>query len=257
MKPLDRTLAWQRVARSAAVLAVATGLLALPATAEITTVEAVGVVPLRDDQPLRRPPREMAEELALASAVRQVAEDQLRNYDPERDAELLDAALGKRPLDYVSGYRTLEDRGERAALFSEDPEVDNEYVVLVEVKVEAGRLRERLGRSGLLAATQHGDRRHRVRIVLEDVETWASYRAVATLLEDLGVQSAVPVEMVRGRAVMDVQGSRSPDALMAALVRAAPPNLRLVPLGTEGDTLRLRANFLGSPASPDDASRAD
>jgi hypothetical protein len=199
----------------------------------------------------------VAEEQALASAVRQVAEDQLRNYDPDRDAELLDAALGKRPLDYVSAYRTVEDRGERAALFSEDPEVDSEYVVMVEVKVEAGLLRERLGRSGLLAATQHGERRHRVRIVLEDVETWASYRAVATLLEDLGVQSAVPVEMVRGRAVVDVQGSRSPDALMAALVRAAPPNLRLVPLGTEGDTLRLRANFLGSPASPDAALRPD
>lgn len=257
MSAPNRTLAWHRAARRAAALALAAGLLALPAAAEITTVEAVGVVPLRDDQPPRRPPREMAEEQALASAVRRVAEDQLRSYDPARDAERLDAALGKRPLDYVSAYRTLEDRGERAALFSEDPEVENEYVVLIEVKVEAGLLRERLGRSGLLAATQHGERRHRVRIVLEDVQTWASYRAVATLLEDLGVQSAVPVEMVRGRAVMDVQGSRSPDALMAALVRAAPPNLRLVPLGIDTDTVRLRANFLGSPAASDASPRTD
>ena len=71
-----------------------------------------------------------------------------------------------------------------------------------------------------------------------------------TLLEDIGVHSAVAVEMQKGRAVIEVDGQRSPDELMAALVRAAPPNLRLVPVGTDGDTLRLRARFLDTPAAP-------
>ena len=63
------------------------------------------------------------------------------------------------------------------------------------------------------------------------------------------MQSAVPVEMERGRAVLEVHGSRGPEDLMVALMGAAPPNLRLVPLGIDAETLRLRARFLGTPAA--------
>jgi hypothetical protein len=222
---------------------------ALPAAAsDVRRIESVGVVPLRPDEPPRSPPRDTAVQQALASAVRRVAQDELPDFDPDHDADALKAALGREPLDYATRFRILEDRGERPALFSDDPDVSSEYVVVVEVYVDAERVRQRLTRSGLMAGPGRDQRRQRVRLVIEDVETWASYRAVRTLLEDVGVQSAVPVEMERGRAVLDVDGSRDPEALMTALVRAAPPNLRLVPLGSDAGTLRLRARFLDSPA---------
>jgi len=240
----------------AAVLLVAT-LLAQPGAAELRTLESVGVVPLKAGAGPQGPPRDAAERHALVSAVRRVAQEELPNFDPDRDTASLDAALGDKPLDYVTRYRILEDRGERPALFSSEPGVEIEYVVVMEVEVEANRVRERLRSSGLMAAPRVGPRRHRVRLVIEDVGTWASYRAVRTLLEDLGVQSAVPVEMQRGRAVLVVHSQRSPDGLMAALVRAAPPNLRLVPLGSDAETLRLRASFLRPPAAAGDDSSSD
>ena len=66
----------------------------------------------------------------------------------------------------------------------------------------------------------------------------------------MGARSAVPVEMERGRAVLEVDGTRSPDALIAALVRAAPPNLSVVPLGVDDEGVHLRARFLGGPLRP-------
>jgi hypothetical protein len=240
--------------RVGAGLGAALALLALSAPAapaaasDVRKVEAVGVVPLRPDHPPRRPPRDSAVAQALASAVRRVAQEELPDFDPELDAASLDEALGREPLDYATRFRIVEDRGERPALFSDDPEVEREYVVLVEVSVDAERVRQKLTRSGLMAGPSRTARRQRVQLVIEDVETWASYRAVRTLLEDVGVQSAVPVEMERGRAVLEVDGSRGPEELMTALVRAAPPNLRLVLLGSDAGTLRLRARFLDSPA---------
>jgi len=125
------------------------------------------------------------------------------------------------------------------------------------VHVDADRVRQRLVRSGLVRGASGDTRRRSVRVVIEDVGTWASYRSVRTLLDDVGVQSAVPFEMERGRAVLQVRGSRGPEDLMAALMRAAPPNLRLVQLGSDADTLRLRARFLGTPAAGSSAARAD
>jgi hypothetical protein len=52
-----------------------------------------------------------------------------------------------------------------------------------------------------------------------------------------------------------VDGTRSPDALIAALVRAAPPNLSVVPLGVDDEGVHLRARFLGGAASTDLGAR--
>jgi hypothetical protein len=74
--------------------------------------------------------------------------------------------------------------------------------------------------------------------------------AVRTLLEELGLRSVLPAEMERGRAVLEVDGDRSPDQLMNGLLEAAPSNLRLVPLSIDATTLTLRVRFLGAPAAP-------
>ena len=99
-----------------------------------------------------------------------------------------------------------------------------EYVVVVEATVDAGRVRERLARAGLLVAPAGEVRRYHVRLEAEGLEDYAAYRALReTLLEGVGVRSALPVELERGRAVLDVDGELAGDALLAALVRAAPP----------------------------------
>jgi len=228
-------------------------MLALPAGAEVRRVEALGAVPLGADSSPSGPPKDAALRRALHDAVWRVALDQLPGFDPTDEAsqDALADALGQEPLDYASRFRVVEDRGERPALFSDEPGVESEYVVLVEVYVETSRVRERLAAAGLLSRPSGDTRRYRVRVVLDEVGSYGAYQAVRTLLQEMGARSAVPVELERGRAVLDVVGSRPPDALVAALVRAAPPNLSVVPLGIDEQGVHLRARFLGGPASSD------
>jgi hypothetical protein len=233
--------------RGAGVLALALGLgLALPAGAEVRAVEAVGAVPLDAAAPPVTPPRDAALHKALTDAVWRVALDELPDFDAPTQEEALAAALGDEPLDFATRFRILEDRGERPALFSEDPEVEKEYVVVAEVHVDTERVRERLAGAGLLLVPSGEGRRVRVRVVIEDVESYASYMAVRTLLEELGVRSALPLEMQPGRVVLDVDGHRTPEELLGDLLRAAPSNLSLEPLGSDAESLRLRARFLGA-----------
>lgn len=218
--------------------------------AEVRPVEAVGAVPLRADAPSRVPPRDAALQRALQDAVHRVALDELPDFDPETGEEALAVALGKDPSEFATRYRIREDRGERPALFTDDPEVESEYVVVVEVHVDVDRVRERLAEAGLLLMPSGDSRRYRVRVVIEQVESYAAYMAVRTLLEELGLRSVLPAEMERGRAVLEVDGDRSPDQLMSGLLDAAPSNLRLVPLSIDATTLTLRVRFLGAPAAP-------
>ncbi len=250
---------WKRGRRALARLGgvvLLLGLLAglvLPVAAEVRTVEALGALPLDPNAPPKGPPRDAALRLALHDAVWRVALDELEGFDPEDEAwqEALAEALGKQPLDFATRFRVIEDRGERPALFSDYPGVETEYVVLVKVHVDSDRVRERLRAAGLLSLPSGDGRRYRVRVVLEDVGSYGAYQAVRTLLEEMGVRSAVPVEMERGRAVLEVDGTLSPDSLITALIRAAPPNLSLIPVGLDEDGIHLRARFVGSAAAPD------
>jgi len=232
---------------------------ARPAAAEVRSIEALGAAPVNPDAPSAEPLRDAALRRALHEAVRRVALEQLVGFDTADEAaqEALTSALGKEPLDYATRFRVVEDRGERPALFSEDPGVESEYVVLAEVHVDTDRVRERLSAAGLLSRPSGDARRYRVRVVLEEVGSYGAYQAVRTLLEEMGARSAVPVEMERGRAVLEVDGTRSPDALIAALVRAAPPNLSVVPLGVDDEGVHLRARFLGGAASTGPGARPD
>ena len=227
----------------------ALALAAATAGAEVRTVEAVGAVPLDPNTPAQQPPRDAALNRALAEAVWRVALEELPDFDSATQEEALRAALGGDPLEFATRFRILEDRGERPALFTEDPTVTTEYVVVTEVHVDADRVRKRLARSGLLVAPS-GDRpRRRVRVEILDLRSYASYVAVRTLLEELGLRTPVPVEMERGRAVLQVEADRPPSQLLTDLVRAAPANLSLVPVGSDEESLRLRARFLGADAA--------
>jgi hypothetical protein len=215
------------------------------AAAEERSVEGVGAVATSGGEGARtRAPREAALRAAIAEAVRQVALEMVPDRDAERAEEAVDRALAPDPGQFASRFRIVEDRGEGPALLLEDPGVEKEYVVVVQAQVDVGRVRERLARAGLLVAPAEEVPRGRVRVVIEDLEGYAAYMAVRTLLEELGVRLAVPVEMERGRAVLEVESRMRPAELLESLVRSAPPELRVQPLAADAASLTLRARFL-------------
>jgi hypothetical protein len=216
-------------------------LLASAAGAEIRQMEAVGALPLAPDVRHTSPLRDIAVRMALNEAVRRVALDLVPGLDPEEAAEFLPEVLGDEPFDYTTRFRIIEDRGERPALFVEDPEVDFEYVVVVEAHIDADRVEKRLADAGLLMARSAGAPHRNLRLVVEDLESFAAYAALReTLIERVGVRSAVPVEMERGRAVLVVNTSGGPWQLLEELLLAAPPELLITPVDTREDALTLR-----------------
>jgi hypothetical protein len=119
--------------------------------------------------------------------------------------------------------------------------VDFEYVVVVEAHIDADRVEKRLADAGLLMARSAGAPHRNLRLVVEDLESFAAYAALReTLIERVGVRSAVPVEMERGRAVLVVNTSGGPWQLLEELLLAAPPELLITPVDTREDALTLR-----------------
>lgn len=222
--------------------------LALPAdAADLRRIESVGVVPI-DDSGVRETHRQRAVGAAVARAVEQVAAQALPEGSPEVPpgdapraapdaiAPSLAPALGRDPFEYATRFRILEDRGIRPALLSAG-DAKEEYVVLVEVFVDASRIGERLTAAGLRDTPGRSRHKH-VRLVLEGLRSYQAYDALRRVLSDeLSVRSAVPVELVRGRAVLEVDSDYDPDGLLAALQQSAEPGLRVVPVSRDAETL--------------------
>ena len=214
-------------------------------------MEAVGAVPLSRGSARGLSPLEAAERAALSDAVRRVALDLLPELDPAEAETVLDEVLGGDPGDYVSSYRILEDRGERPALFVEDPTVATEYVLVVKVSVDVERVRERLTAGGLLALSTAESHGFPLRLVIEELDGFRAYTLLRrTLVEGVGVRSALPVEMERGRAVLELEADLEARELLRALLVVAPPELEIVPLAAKGDLLTLRVRELDLPAAP-------
>lgn len=233
----------RRLALLAAALVLAAG---AALAAEERTVEGVGAVAVKGaSKPLSGTPRDAALRAAIGEAVRQVALELLPQLDPAAIGPSVEQALGDDPRAYANRFRIVEDRGEGPALLVQEPGVKSEYVMVVQAQVDVARVRKSLERAGLLAAPAGDDApRERVRVVIESVDGYAGYEAVRTLLGDLGVRGAVPVEMERGRAVLEVQSRIPPGELLESLVRSAPPELRIEPIASDARSLRLRARFL-------------
>lgn len=217
--------------------------------AEVQRVEALGAAPVHTTGKSRSSPRDVALQRALQGAVWRVAIEQLDAAGTFVEDTTVVQALGSDPLVYATRFRIVEDRGERPSLFSNDPEIDTEYVVLAEVHVNIDRVRERLSGAGLMRLPSGDGGSFSTRVTLVDVTSWAELQAVRTLLQEVGAESAVPVDLVRGRAVLAVRSSHSVTALVRALRAAAPPELRLEALGAGPDGLELRARFMESSGS--------
>lgn len=241
----------------ASVMLAALGAAPAARSAEIREIEALGAVPLGDDNAAAGAPRDAALRRALSDAVERVALDLLPELDPEEAPAVLARVLGDDPLAYATRFRILEDRGERPALFADDPDIETEYVVVVKVDVDVSRVRKRLEMTGLLEPS--GSRRRvRVNVVIEDLESFGAYQALRQLLvEDVGVRSALPVEMEPGRAVVEVDSDRRAGALLEALMKAAPPTLRIIPISTDRGTVTVRVSLTPGPAAPEAEAPSD
>ena len=238
------------IARMVAIL----GLLAVAGAAravEERVVDGVGAVAVKGAAGGRSgTPRDAALRAAIVEAVRRVALELLPADAAATDPEAaVDAALAPDLRAFANRFRILEDRGEGPALLVEEPGVQTEYVMVVQAQVDVGRVRQRLVRAGLLPAGDLAPSQ-RLRIVIEDLDGYAGYRAVRTLLDDLGVRGAVPVQMDRGTAVLEVESRMPASELLAQLVRSAPPELRLDAVASDAESLTLRAHFLAQGAAP-------
>lgn len=246
-----------------------------PGQAEVRRMEAVGMIPVKPGESQRIPPRDAARDAALRDAVRRVAKeqadlDQLLLELQEQDAATppeagapppmspeerldrhLDAALGDRPLRYATRFRVLEDRGERRALFSEDPGA-REYVVVIQAHVDTDRVRGGLQRAGIPLHPKGQAESLRLRIRLVDLEGYSELALLQQTLRQKLKLDVVPVEIERGQAVLEVDADRDPRALLRSLVQAAPGKLSIEALEASSDALVLRLSLV----APAEATRA-
>ena len=160
------------------------------------------------------------------------------------------AWCGDDPLDYISRYRVIEDRGERPTQYSQDPKVEFEYVVLVESHIDSARVRSRLEKAGLLMTRARAPAQQLL-VIIDGNSDFDAYEALRrALIDRVRVKSAVPVEMERGRIVLAVETSRSARQLLENLLRSAPPGLHVTPVGSQARSLTLRIELEDLPEDP-------
>jgi len=174
--------------------------------------------------PLPGPPDPEAEAQARLAEEALAAERRALAAQTRR----ISKALGREMVAYTKSFRIVEDQGERQALFSDDPDVLTEYVVLLEVQVEVERVRARLEEAGALRP-QAASLLTGIRLEVYGLSHYGGYSALLELLSSdaVGAAAVSPLDFARGRVVLQVEGEWGPEQLMERLRAAAPPNLRL------------------------------
>jgi len=250
-----------------AVLLALGGIFQVPVAAarDVVRVESVGVAAVR---PESVSPRDTAVRKALLDAVRQTAGDLLATraddefdeepgdvVDPESDEvenTALHRILGNDPLDYITRFQVVEDRGEGPALFGSDLDVETEYVVIVSVFVDRDRIRARLTRAGMMLAPAGQQPEIRSRLILDDIgEYWVYAEIRRVLLEELKLRSAIPREFTPGRAILELNAAQSPSEFLPSLQRSVSDRMNLILLGVDDDEMHLRVEVHTRPA-PDE-----
>jgi len=165
----------------------------------------------------------------------------------ENEMAALEEALGEKMLPYTRSYRILEDRGESPVLFAEDPDIDTEYVVVVEVLVDVDRVSAALERNGLIstASLAEGESSRLTLEVLGLSRYPAVERLVALLRGPLGASRVQTLEFARERQVLGLVGPFGLEELAMRLAEAGDPGLVLEPIGVDpvGGRLRIRARY--------------
>ena len=254
------------------------GLLASSAArAELQRVEAVGSYGIRDSMRSKVIPRDEAIGNALWEGVSRVALEvvgEAAGEDPalggrleatpegtssEGDhgdeattaSESLREALGEDILPYTRSFRILEDQGEQPVLFEERPEVATEYVVVVEVIVDVGRVTSALENAGWIDRHAAGPSAE-MRIELIGLDRYEAFERVLTVLrESLRATRVQAVEFSRERQVVAVEGAFEPRGLEAWLAGFESPELVLEPVALDeaGRRIRVEARWTPEPES--------
>jgi len=256
-------------ARSAVVgLGVAISLLAAmglvspgPGWAEVRRVEAVGTAPVDPSERGRMALRDKAIQEALREAVFRVARELLLEAEaPDDSASSLGEVLHSGMVRYTTRFRILEDQGERPALFSENPEITTEYVVIVEVDVDVDRIEARLLDSELISRPESSGERWRIMVEAYGLVQYPAYQAFAELLAAAaGGRPAQAVSFERGRALLavEVEAPFGPLELLDELERLAPEGLGVVPVQVGAEALSVTVTWSPPPAEGPDASDAE
>lgn len=231
-------------------------------------VEVVGSHPIRESERAKINPRDQAIEQALWEGVSRVAltllEDEGAEEAPTSDppeeggwaagdeaassAETTDhtarfrKVFGTRILPYTRSYRIVEDRGERPVLFSDDPGVRSEYLVVVDVAVDVDRVRDELARAGLLAATSGLPiERRTVTLELVGIRRYPGLqRVVETLRQQLGAARIETLEFSPARQLLRLESPLEPEELAARLERLDSAELILDPVEVDREAGRIR-----------------
>jgi hypothetical protein len=236
---------------------------ALPASAEVRTVETIGAVPIVEGVRPRRAPRDAAILQAQFEAVAQVANELLIDADPSGQAPSgqpgwegegrpsVEQVLGSDVGPYTHRFRIVQDRGEGPPVYSDDPEARAEYVVVVEVQVDAARVRDRLVEAGLLTASGAPPEGRSFVLEVRGLNVYPAYAALRELIvTGAGARSVVPVSMGRDWVVLRVESEDSGPDFLDKLLASSPPELDLLPLEADRDRLRLGVRWT-PPAEPD------
>ncbi len=254
--------------------------------AEVRRLEAVGAVPVKPNRTGSASILDEAIQAALREAVSRVARTFLMDAEPAEgeDGEIeeepsLEEVLGVKMVPYTTRFRITDDQGERPALFAEDPEVSTEYVVLVEVYVDADRVQERLIEAGLLRADVGLVPSHTLQLEVRGLDHYSAYEAMRALIAGPGgARSVAPIGFASGVAVFRVELVTAPpprrparaadyptrehwseveDAvdrggaeLLRRLMRSGPPELVIRPLEVASDEIVVAAHW--TPPDPAD-----
>jgi hypothetical protein len=241
---------------------------------EVRRMEAVGAFPIHPNRAPTAPPRDAAVRAAVRDAVWRIARallppdfvvplgaDEGEGVEegelevapeevPDDEAEeaareaWLDEVLGDDPFEFATRFRILEDRGVRPALLSAAPGVENEYVVVVEVYVDAGRVLERLRSTGALLEPSGDESLFRIWLVAEGIDSFASYDALRrALAAAAGVRAVLPIELQRGRVEFKIDAERDVSAVLDELLTVAPPSLRIIPLESQDDRVTVLVDW--------------
>ena len=232
------------------VLAALPGMTRIAQSAELRKLEAVGAVPIDPRARGGIAPRDVAIQRALKEAVSRVAREFLLDAeDAEVSPATLDEVLGEDMVQYTASFRIREDRGERPALFSEDADITTEYLVVMEVEVDAERVEGRLVEAGLLARRGSTRGLARMRIEADGVDVYAAYEALRDALRsDVAVKRVVPREFGAGVATLDVEYDGESAPILERLLRRPPPGLEVRSQPSEPGLLRLSLDWTPPPA---------
>ena len=171
-----------------------------------------------------------------------------RDGPSDDEAELLRTALGKDMLPYTRSYRILEDQGELPVLFADEPGIETEYVIVIEVIVDVDRVARALEEAGLVVAAEAQDEQVDVTIELVGLSRYEALEQVlAALRGPLGATSVSTVEFERERQLIAVEGPFDAEGLAARIADLGNARLVLEPVALDPVFRRIRVLARWSP----------